>query len=148
MTNKLNFAAVKEAVSTARSQAQREAKRHGRTVRCGFVRSRGTLLATLDKQGQCEPYPAGDCPEWGGTKREIEQTVAKVLADYPAVTEIIIEGGFDIADNIAFDDYEPRVSEWAVYIWVRAEGGYTTPRTSLDVAQTPLTLDRRGNVIS
>ena len=117
------FASLKAAVSVSRDEARTAAKRHGRTHHCPFVRSRGTLLCTAGPNGQEWPNIAAECPTWDGTKREVEQLVAKVLAEAPGITEIYIEGAFDMSDLFSFDDYEPRVSEWAVTVWTRA-GGY------------------------
>lgn len=119
----MNFKAIKEAVFASRHEAHKEAKRHGRNVRCGFARSRGTFIATTDKGGQCAPYYSAEGHTWDGSKREITELVAKVTASFPEVTEVWIEGGFDISDRIDFDDYEPYASRWEVCIWKR-DGGY------------------------
>lgn len=123
----LNFNAIKQAVSQARREAHIDAKRHGRTVRCPFVRSRGTFIATIDDAGQCAPYEEACAYDWNGTKREIVETVAKVLDGYPNVKEVYIAGGFDIAETIDFDDYEPQVSNWSVTVWTAADG-YVDPK--------------------
>jgi len=126
----LQFQRLRQVVQQARATARTEAKQCGRAtyewVGMPFVRSRGTLLCTISAQGQCEPNVAAECPEWHGTRREIEQLVAKVEASYPDVTEIIVSGGYDISETLDFDDYEPRVAEWDVLVWRRGDG-YAVP---------------------
>jgi hypothetical protein len=123
----LDWQAVRRAVQAAAEEARREARRHGKTVRCPFVRSRGRLLATTSAAGQCLPHPEAEAPSFGGTKKEVVELVQRVQAQYPDVTEIYIAGGYDIADRIDFDDYEPRVSEWSVVVWTRGGGWCARP---------------------
>ena len=138
MSNELNFKLLRETLQQAREAARRDAKTCGRAERnqfgritspaMPFIRSRGTLLCTSDSNGQCNPNVAAECPVYTGTKREIVELVTLIETDarYFNVTEIYIEGGYDISETMSFDDYEPRVSEWNVLVWRRGDG-YAVP---------------------
>ena len=115
----VNMKGLKAIISGEREQAELEARKQG-----AWVRSRGTFLTTSNSRGQCEPRPAANCPVWNGTQKEIESLIALVLAEYPDVTEISIEGGYDCSDTHAglykYDDYEPMVSWWSFVVWSRS----------------------------
>lgn len=91
--------------------------------RDGYIRSRGTWLCTIDKDGQCRPNIEAECPEWKGTMHEIKDLIAEVEAKYPGVTKIYIAGGYDKFESfrgfIDGDEYEPWVGAWDVTIWER-----------------------------
>jgi hypothetical protein len=131
-TAPIHFAAIKDAITEARTAAEREARKLGRRnyyERDGrhiahplkFVRSRGARILTTNQQlGRVDPL---DEPlEWDGTKRELVAVVDDVLANYPQCDEVALEGGFDLSETFGFEDYAPRVTEWAVTIWKRAAG--------------------------
>lgn len=114
----VNLKGLKFLVSCEREEAEKEARSQG-----SWVRSRGTFLTTSNNAGQCEPRPTAECPEWRGTLKEIEELVSLVKANYPEVTRISIEGGYDVADTheqlYKFDDYLPMASWWDVVVWER-----------------------------
>ena len=117
-----NLTAIRKAVAIARDEAVKEARASSRCIQ-----SRGTWLATGNaKDGQCRPFPEAECPEWGGTLREIIALVDRVLADYPQCEEVYLAGGYDGAETVAElihqGEYEPWVSSWHVPVWTRAEG--------------------------
>ena len=131
----IHFAAITEAIIKARTAAEREARKLGRSNDYEdsygrriarpfkFVRSRGARVITINQQlGRVAPADEG-C-EYGGTKRELVALVDDVIANYPQCDEISLEGGFDFSETFGFEDYEPLVTDWAVTIWTRA-GGYS-----------------------
>jgi hypothetical protein len=121
MAAQLNFKVTKAIIAKARGAAYREAKSVW-----PFVRGRdGALLCTASADGnQCEPAVAAECPVWDGTKASIEALVTKVRDQYPDVALVYIEGAYDGAERLDDfrDQYEPRVEEWEVQIWSRADG--------------------------
>jgi hypothetical protein len=133
-TAPINFAEIKEAITKARTAAEREARKLGRSNDYEdsygrriarpfkFVRSRGARVITINQQlGRVDPCE--EPWEYGGTKRELVELVNDVLANYPQCDEVVLEGGFDLSETFDFADYEPRVTDWEVTIWTRA-GGY------------------------
>lgn len=110
------FQNVKYAVSDARNEAYRQAKRE--CFNGTWLRSRGAWFTACDKQGsvwESEAY------EWNGTKRQLLEMVAKAKAD-EKIVELSISGGFDGAASLQdFNDgaYDPWVGEWDVTIWER-----------------------------
>jgi hypothetical protein len=121
MNPTLDFQSVQQRVA----QAKREAY-HATRELYKFVSGRdGALLCTGSATDQCQPAVAAESPVWDGTKRHIEMLVADVLNNYPDVTWIYIEGAYDGAESIRAwkdDEYDPRVEEWSVTIWTRADG--------------------------
>ena len=127
------FSAFTAEVTTARADARREAREHGRGLYverggrripqpCAFVRSRGTCVYTLGEYGvRVAPY-ADEPAAYGGTKRELVALVSDILAHHPACNEVIVSGGFNLSETIDFDDYEPQVTTWEVRVWTRADG--------------------------
>jgi hypothetical protein len=89
---------------------------------CRYTPSRGTFIATSNAQGQCSPHPEAEAIEWRGTAKEIDEVIAKVLADYPECTEVYIAGGYDGADSVLDyqnGEYEPWVAAWSTTVWTR-----------------------------
>lgn len=117
--NAINYKAICAAVKESRGAAHREARQYW-----PFVSGRdGALLCTSSKTSQCEPNIAAECPRWDGRRASIERLVADVLANYPQVDEVYIEGAYDGADQLGDTrDYEPRVTEWCVPVWRRDVG--------------------------
>lgn len=114
------FSDFKNAVAEGRSQAQREGEKY-----FGFVRSRGTMIGTVSKDGsQCNPYPGADACSWTGSKKELDMVVEKILAQYPEVHKIEVFGGYDGWETFRGmitreEDYAPWVSSWEVAYWTR-----------------------------
>lgn len=126
-----SFEDLKAAVRKERGWAALNAQRGSRLP---FFRSRGTWLTTAGKAGQCAPLPAAECPDWRGTKREVENLIALVLSAYPEVTQITIEGGYDGAERLTdFSDglYEPWVGAWEVLVWERPAEAYQPVQAEL-----------------
>jgi len=107
---------LKHEIEAQRSMAKREADQNWRCVR-----SRGTFLATKDRQGQCSPCPEAEAIQWRGTAKEIVSLIRHVRENYPGMgIEVYIAGGYDGAENMVemFDGvYEPWVSSWEVSVW-------------------------------
>lgn len=114
----VNMQGMNDIVQDERSDAEADARKQG-----AWVRSRGTYLTTRGAKGQCAPRPASERPIWKGTKKEIDTLISLVLANYPEVISILIEGGFDCADTFAelnsSGDYIPMASWWEFEIWTR-----------------------------
>lgn len=120
---------IKAGVSAARAQALRDARRDY-TNRCHF--SRGTFLATADKNGQCKPAPAAECYNWNGTLRELNELIERVKRDFPDVTSVYLTGGYDGAESpVAYQngDYDPWTGVWEFDVW-RREGPCATSSPS------------------
>ncbi len=116
----ISMSDLKDAIASARADALREAKDSA-----PHIRSRGTWLCTADKHGQCRPCPEAEAQTWSGTKREIEQLIARVIAEHPHVTEVYIAGGYDgydtFKDMMDCGEYYPWVSSWSVTVWERQQ---------------------------
>jgi hypothetical protein len=134
----INFAAVTAAVKDARRAAEAAARRHGRSIYverygrriatpCNFVRSRGTQVYALGAQGGRTAPLADEPRDYTGTKRELVELVADIVAHHPACDAVQLAGGFDLSDTIQFDDYEPEVTTWSVTVWTRARGWVVEP---------------------
>ena len=117
----MTMAEIRHRIQQERNRAQWDAKQIGEGHRA--IRSRGTWLCTRNAQGQCPPAVEADCPDWNGTKKEIDALIAEVAAKYPSVTEVYIAGGYDGArsyEALRGDDYQPWASSWSVTVWRRA----------------------------
>lgn len=112
-----NLSDLKAAVADARGEAEREARRAAPAYK-----SRGTFLVTADGTGSCRPCESGAAVEWRRTWKELREVVEEIERDYPKVTSLSIDGGYDGADNVTdllAGDYEPWVSEWSITVWTR-----------------------------
>lgn len=117
----LKLKELKEAIARARYDAVRTAKKGA-----PYIKSRGTWLCTVDKDGQCRPSPEAECQAWDGTLREIHKLVAIVQAAYPNVEVVYVAGGYDgyeeFRDIVECADYTPWVSQWEVDVWKKGVG--------------------------
>ena len=107
---------LKEAVASARDEAEREARQ---TTPKGFIKSRGAWFIAV---GDGEPFIADGQRKFTGTKSEVEALVAECQAR-DDVRSIHIEGGFNFATCLAdFREggHDAWVSEWSVKVWERA----------------------------
>jgi hypothetical protein len=116
----VNMRGLRDLIKEDREEAESEARSQGK-----WIRSRGTYLTTSDRSGQCDPRPGAECPEWRGTKKEIDELISLVLDRYPNVTTISIEGGYDSSDTFEglykLEDYLPMSSWWSFTVWKREE---------------------------
>lgn len=109
------LAQIKAAISSAKVELYGEGQRtlRARAKREGlpFVRPRQTWLTSIN----ADTGPLYQ-EEWDGTLRQINQFVenhAKRLG-----LSAVLEGGYDAAETIYFDDYEPEFGEmWSVAIY-------------------------------
>jgi hypothetical protein len=112
----VNMNGLRSLIAEKRAEAVMVAKEQG-----VWIRSRGTYLTTSDGHGQCDPRPAAECPDWKGTKKEIDELIALCMRDYPEVKMILIEGGYDSADTFEDlwrnDNYAPQSSWWDEVVW-------------------------------
>lgn len=118
-----NIKQVAAAVASARNEAKREAEVL-RSDGFSFFRSRGTTIATAAGGEQDGPLPAAEANRWDGTWRDIVKTIDLVIAKYPTIDLVYLEGGFDAAEYFeGFKDfnYEPHVSNWTVDLWRRPQ---------------------------
>lgn len=114
MSNTMNFAELKKAVSAAYQEALAEARRN--CGRDGVLRSRGKCFyATRGGQilaGEAESWP------WDGTLRDLNRAIAE--CERLGATDLHIDGGINwAASPAAFNDfdYDPWVAEWGVRVW-------------------------------
>lgn len=121
-------APLHEAIKKAREEARRDA-----ASRHKFIRSRGVVLATCDKDGeQCSPLPAAEANQWSGSFDQI-----KILKEVHCknagsiVAEIYLEGGYDgsVDDETTLNEWLkydteciPLTSSWKVTVWTRKDG--------------------------
>jgi len=116
----MNLKQIKDEVAEAREAAIKEAQEV--CGRRGYLKSRGTFIATAGNGCQCGPYPAAEALAWTGTLKEIEKLAARVMANHPDVEEITITGGYDWAESLRAyldSEYDPWVSAWEVVVWKR-----------------------------
>lgn len=109
---------VMTAVRIEQAKAEKEARGEGYR----FVRSRGRHFCSIGVGGVCPPFEPGEDIRWNGTLRSVKDVVAEVLAKYPRITEISINGGFDGSDDFGFEDYSPWIACWNVVVWRRTTG--------------------------
>lgn len=106
-----SFGALQQAVRDARDAAKREARKScGR----GFFQSRGAEFSVAGPVGKLNE---GGVWCWDGTKRGLESDIANLRAKYSEATAIYLEGGFNFAENLRDDCWDPLVSEWALMVW-------------------------------
>lgn len=111
---------MNEAIVAERNKARKEARE---LCGPGALRSRGTYTLTADKTGR-----AGPCQESlvcfdHKTKKGLNALIATIEAEYPGVTEIYVEGGFDYAESVRDMNegiYDPEISVWSLLVWKKS----------------------------
>lgn len=109
-----NFSAFKDAISSAREVAKREAERDcGR----GFIMSRGMFLQGSFAKDSGSYYGEAESISYGGGKAELEALVRH--AKLAGAVDLRIVGGFNFAESLVDykgGEYDPFVSEWEVML--------------------------------
>lgn len=114
------LAALKAAVAEARAESF-EAATEATDDWYKIVSSRGVSIVTGNGSCSCDPSPGGEATEWDRTLSSIHQMIDLVLAKYPEVTEISLDGGHDVHHMVGNTDGDsiPLAGDWGVVVWTR-----------------------------
>jgi hypothetical protein len=105
---------IKDAVTEARAESERAARRNYR-----FVWSRGTFITASDAN-HSTLLSEGDAYEF----RSLAD-LKRVIEKFPTATELCIQGGHDGGETIrdrADGCYDPAVETWGVTVWQKDKG--------------------------
>jgi hypothetical protein len=109
------FSSYKELIEEIKYERDK-CKRESYSRDFQLIRSRGTSLLMMDKNGRLEKHDEPIFTKANPTLKELKE-IALECREHGG-TYIAIDGGFDGVYSIRDDDYEPWIGEWSVDVSV------------------------------